>query len=75
MEKKDTNSEDRRTERDLERQEANEMKATGKNRHRENTRKINKLWIWLGVLILIFILIWWLWTFGIAEDVTGVTNG
>lgn len=75
MENKDTKKEEARTERDLERQEAAEIKATGKQHRREHTRKVNKLWIWLGVIILIFILVWWLWTFGIAEDVTGVTNG
>lgn len=75
MENKDTKKEEARTERDLERQEAAEIKATGKQRHREHTRKVNKLWVWLGVIILIFILVWWLWTFGIAEDVSGVTNG
>ena len=75
MENKDTRKEEARTERDLERQEAAEIKANGKQRRREHTRKVNKLWIWLGVIILIFILVWWLWTFGIAEDVSGVTNG
>lgn len=55
--------------------EAQRLKAEGKIRKNESTRKTNKLWIWLGVLILIFILVWWLWTIGIGEDISGVTNG
>lgn len=75
MDTKDTRNEENRAERDLNRQEANELKARGKRRHENNTRKINKLWLWLGVIILIFILLWWLWAIGTFEDVTGVTNG
>ena len=56
-------------------EEAQNLLANGKKRHNNNTRKINKMWLWLGVLILVFILIWWLWTIGTAEDVTGVDNG
>lgn len=37
---------------------ADSMKAEGKNRRRENTRKVNRLWLWLGVLILIAILLY-----------------
>lgn len=44
-------------------------------RHNNYTRKINKLWLWLGVLILCIILIWWLFTLGTAEDTVGLING
>lgn len=51
------------------------MPAEGRERKRENTRKINKLWLWLGVLILVFILLWWLFTMGVFGDMTGFFNG
>ena len=53
---------------------ADSLKANGKNRKRENTSRINKLWLWLGVLILVAILIWWLFTYVIAFDVQGDEN-
>lgn len=53
---------------------AESMKAKGKNEQRESTRRINKLWLWLGVLVLIAILIWWLFTYVIAFDVAGDEN-
>ena len=37
---------------------ADSLKAEGKNRRRENTRKTNRLWLWLGVLILIALLLY-----------------
>lgn len=76
MEKKDTEKRDEfRKERELVREDANGLRADGKKRHNKSTRKINKLWLWLGVLILIFILLWWLWTLGTFADLTGATNG
>lgn len=53
---------------------AKSMKAEGKERQRENTRKINKLWLWLGILVLVAILLWWIFSIGFVEDATGVTN-
>ena len=55
-------------------QEAEDLKVDGKERYRRDTKKTNRLWLWLGVLILCFILIWWLWGIGTAEDVEGTTN-
>lgn len=55
--------------------EANRLRADARNRKRENTKKINKLWLWLGVLILIAILLYWLFGIGMAEDLSGVSNG
>lgn len=55
--------------------EANSLRANAKNKRNESTRKVNRLWLWLGVLILIFILLWWLWSIGTFENLTGVTNG
>lgn len=54
---------------------AESMPANGRNRKRENTRKTNRLWLWLGVLVLIFILLYWLFTIGIFEDLAGYFNG
>ena len=53
---------------------ADSLKAEGKNHKRNSTKRINKLWLWLGVLILVAILIWWLFTYVIAFDVAGDEN-
>ncbi len=53
----------------------NNLRSQGKDRKNNGIRRTNRLWLWLGVIILIFILVWWLWTIGTAEDITGVTNG
>ncbi len=39
------------------------------------TRKTNRLWLRLGVLTLIFILLYWLFSIGIFEDLIGYFNG
>lgn len=54
---------------------ADGLKANGKNQQRNSTKRINKLWLWLGVLILVVILLWWLFTYVIAFDVAGDENG
>lgn len=54
---------------------ANSMKAEARKRHRESTRKINRLWLWLGVLVLIAILLYWLFSIGIMESLASVFNG
>lgn len=54
---------------------ANSLRAHGRERKRENTRKINRLWLWFGILILIIILLYWLFSIGMFEDITGVANG
>lgn len=72
MEKNDKPTKDEiRENRELVSHEANQLRADGKKRHNESTRKINKLWLWLGVIILIFILLWWLWSIGIFNDLSG----
>ena len=53
---------------------ARSMEAEQKNKEREKTRRMNKLWIWLGVLFLVVILLWWIFSIGFFEDTTGVTN-
>ena len=54
---------------------ADKLRADGKERKRKNTRRINNWWLWFGVIILIFLLVWWLWTIGIFGDMSGSFNG
>ena len=54
---------------------ANSMKAEGKDRKRNSTSRINRLWLWLGVIVLVFILLYWLFTIGIFGDLTNSFNG
>lgn len=56
-------------------QTANELRANAKNRKNSNILKNNRLWLWLGVIILIFILFWWIFGIGTAEDIVGTANG
>lgn len=71
MDNKDRNREDR----ELVREDTNALRANGKKRHNNSTRKVNKLWMWLGVLVLVFILLWWLFAIGTFDDMLGVFNG
>ncbi len=54
---------------------ADSLRAEGRNRKRESTRKINRLWLWLGILVLIAILLYWLFSIGIIGDMTNSFNG
>lgn len=54
---------------------AESLTANGRNRDRKNTVKTNRLWMWLGVLVLVFILLYWLFTIGIFDSLTGAMNG
>lgn len=54
---------------------AGSLPAEGKNRKRMGTNKTNKLWIWLGIIVLIFILLYWLFAIGTFEDLLGYFNG
>ena len=54
---------------------ADSLKAEGKEMKRRDTKRINKLWLWLGVLILILLILWWCGIFDILFGVTGGTNG
>ena len=45
---------------------ANSMEANQKEHKREDTRRLNKLWMWLGVLILIAILLWFIFFIGFS---------
>lgn len=54
---------------------AESMPAGGRNHHRRQSSKTSRLWLWLGVLVLIFILLYWLFSIGIFEDLSGYFNG
>ena len=66
-----------RRERDFETadQIAESMPAEERNKGRHHTEKTNRLWLWLGVIVLIFILLYWLFSIGIFEDLVGYFNG
>lgn len=49
-------------------EEARERKDNG-------TKRSNNLWIWLGVLVLIFIIIYWLFAIGTFGDLQNWFNG
>lgn len=54
---------------------AGSMPAEGKDNKRKGTMRTNRLWLWLGVIILVFILLYWLFAVGTFEDMLGVFNG
>lgn len=51
------------------------LPAEGKRQKNVDHRKTNKMWIWFGVMILIFILLWWLYSIGTFEALVGTANG
>lgn len=55
--------------------QAEEIKRQAEARKRNTIKKMNNWWLWFGVLILVAILIWWLFSMGLAEDAQGVFNG
>ncbi|MDE5843091.1 MAG: hypothetical protein K2H35_05080 [Muribaculaceae bacterium] len=54
---------------------AESMPAEGKNHKRKDTVRTNRLWMWLGIIVLVFILLYWLFAVGTFEDMLGVFNG
>lgn len=51
------------------------FKEEGRERKEEGTKRSNNLWIWLGVLVLVFILIYWLFAIGTFGDLQNWFNG
>lgn len=51
------------------------LPAEGKNEKRRSTFNINRLWLWLGVIVLIFILLYWLFAIGTMGDIMDWFNG
>lgn len=54
---------------------ADSLKANGRNRKRESTKRINRLWLWLGVLVLVAILLYWIFSIGIVGSLNDSFNG
>lgn len=58
-----------------------EMRREGKNleekrqQNGDNMPRTNRLWVWLGVLVLIFILLYWLFAIGTFGDLANWFNG
>lgn len=58
-----------------------EMRKAGKKLEESRQRKdmgsgrSSRLWVWLGVLVLIFILIYWLFAIGTFGDLANWFNG
>lgn len=66
---------------EMENKAFDEMRKAGKNlqesreRKEEGTQKSSRLWVWLGVLVLIFILLYWLFAIGTFGDLANWFNG
>lgn len=54
---------------------ANGLKAKGKMEKEKNKARNNRLWLWFGIIILIAILIWWLFSIGTLDAIIGTANG
>lgn len=58
-----------------------EMRRAGKNLQESRqdkemgTPRGNRLWVWLGVLVLIFIILYWLFAIGTFGDLANWFNG
>mgnify|MGYP000812590517 CR=1 FL=1 len=77
MENNDRRSRDQR----LEDKAFDEMRREGREREEgrirkeEGRRNSSSLWIWLGVIVLIFIIIYWLFAIGTFGDLANWFNG
>ena len=67
--------------RDMENKAFDEMRRAGKNLEENRQRKddgmprANRLWVWLGVIVLILILLYWLFYIGTFGDLANWFNG
>ena len=55
--------------------EEGRLREEGRERKEEGSRNSNRLWIWLGALVLIFIIIYWLFAIGTFGDLQNWFNG
>ncbi|MCM1489427.1 MAG: hypothetical protein NC095_01170 [Muribaculum sp.] len=55
--------------------EEGKLREEGRIRKEEGSRNSNRLWIWLGALVLIFIIIYWLFAIGTFGDLQNWFNG
>lgn len=51
------------------------LKEEGRIRKEEGTKRSSRLWIWLGVIVLVFIIIYWLFAIGTFGDLQNWFNG
>lgn len=76
----DTNEKDTRRQ-EMEDRAFDNMRRAEKNleesrqRKEAGSQKSSRLWVWLGVLVLIFILIYWLFAIGTFGDLANWFNG
>lgn len=72
---------DNKDRQEMENKAFDEMRNAGKNleKSRRNdevgTQRSSRLWVWLGVLVLIFILLYWLFAIGTFGDLANWFNG
>lgn len=72
---------DNKDRQEMENKAFDEMRKAGKNleesrqRKESGTQGSSRLWVWLGVLVLIFILIYWLFAIGTFGDLANWFNG
>ena len=73
---------DNRDRQQMENRAFDEMRNEGKNirKSRQDNDDLqpsrsNRLWVWLGVLVLIFILLYWLFAIGTFGDLANWFNG
>lgn len=73
---------DNKERQELEDKAFNNMRNEGKNieksRQKNNDEiptRSNRLWVWLGVIILIFIILYWLFAIGTFGDLANWFNG
>lgn len=51
------------------------LKEEGRIRKEEGSKRSSNLWIWLGVIVLIFIIVYWLFAIGTFGDLQNWFNG
>ncbi len=72
---------DNKDRQEMENKAFEEMRRAGKNIQESRQDKeagpqrTNRLWVWLGVLVLIFILLYWLFAIGTFGDLANWFNG
>ncbi|MDE7408901.1 MAG: hypothetical protein K2N09_02645 [Muribaculaceae bacterium] len=72
---------DNKDRQEMENKAFEEMRRAGKNIQESRqdkeagTQRTNRLWVWLGVLVLIFILLYWLFAIGTFGDLANWFNG
>lgn len=52
-----------------------ELRESRRDNDQIDTPRTNRLWVWLGVLVLIFILLYWLFAIGTFGDLANWFNG